>query len=148
MMSGQQDERAPRIVVGVDGSEPSMEALRWAVRQAELMRGSVRALAVWDAYTGYGAVPFVDIDEMEKAVHTTLTKTVDEVVGAEQRVPVHAETVRGDAAEVLVDESRDAEMLVVGNRGHGRFASALLGSVSDRCAHHAKCPVVVVHRGE
>lgn len=65
---------------------------------------------------------------------------------AQQAVPVRAETMRGDAAQVLVDASRDADMLVVGNRGHGRFASAFLGSVSNRCAHHAKCPVVVVHR--
>lgn len=147
-MSEQQVQQTQRIVVGIDGSEPSKAALRWAVRQAELTHGTVRALTVWDTFTGYGRVPYVEADEVEKAAHTTVTQTVEEIAGAQRLVPVQVETVRGDAAEVLVDESRHADLLVVGNRGHGRFASALLGSVSDRCAHHAKCPVVVVHRGE
>jgi nucleotide-binding universal stress UspA family protein len=137
-----------RIIVGIDGSEPSKAALRWAIRQAELVHGEVEALAAWDAYTGYGRVPYVDADVVEKLAETRLFAAIDEVAGPDAPVPVHGRTVHGDAAQVLVDSSRDADLLVVGNRGHGRFASALLGSVSDRCAHHAKCPVVVIHHAE
>lgn len=138
--------RSQRIVVGIDGSEPSKAALRWAIQQAGAVHGEVEALAAWDAYTGYGRVPYVEMDAMEKLAETRLFEAIDEVAGPDAPVPVHGRTVHGDAAQVLVDASRDADMLVVGNRGHGRFASALLGSVSDRCAHHAKCPVVVIHR--
>lgn len=146
-MSERQEQPAQRIVVGIDGSESSKAALRWAIQQAELTNATVRALSVWDAYTGYGHVPFVDPDDLEKAVQTALSETVEDVVGPQSRVPVDAQAMRGDAAEVLVAESRQADLLVVGSRGHGRFASALLGSVSDRCAHHARCPVVIVRPG-
>lgn len=144
-MSSGEEPRTKRIVVGIDGSEPSKAALRWAIQQAALVRGEVEAFGVWDAYTGYGRVPYIEADIVEKLAETRLFDTIDEVAGPDAPVPVHGRTVRGDPAQVLVDASRDADLLVVGNRGHGRFASALLGSVSDRCAHHAECPVVVIH---
>lgn len=137
--------RTQRIVIGIDSSEPPKAALRWAIRQAELVHGEVEALAVWDAFTGYGRIPYVEADLMEKLAGTRLSESIDEVAGPDPSVRLHGRTVQGDAAQVLVDASRDADLLVVGNRGHGLFASALLGSVSDRCAHHAKCPVVVIH---
>ncbi|MQA79640.1 MAG: universal stress protein [Streptosporangiales bacterium] len=134
-----------RIVVGVDGSEESKEALAWAVRQAALVDGEVEAIMAWEfPMTYYGWVPEIDIDEYANRDRATLDKCVREATADHPDVKVTGDLRRGNAAQVLVDAARNAELLVVGSRGHGAFAGALLGSVSDRCTHHATCPVVVM----
>lgn len=141
-------EQGPRIVVGVDGSDPSKAALRWAVHQAELVGGSLDAVAVWEyPSTYYGWVPEADLDGLDEHVEATLTETLDEVLGSDPAVEVRRHVLRGDPTTMLLDVAAGASLLVVGNRGHGAFAGALLGSVSYRCVHHATCPVVVVHAG-
>ncbi|HZD98640.1 MAG TPA: universal stress protein [Micromonosporaceae bacterium] len=135
---------AKRIVVGVDGSTQSQQALRWAARFASTMQARINAVAVWDFPVTYGwglPADWNPGDDMKKL----LTETVELALGPE-RAPDMTLTIRqGGAAHVLLEESADALMLVVGSRGHGGFAGLLLGSVSAAVAEHATCPVLVVH---
>ena len=138
-------ENAQRIVVGIDGSQPSRLALQWAMRQAELTGATVDAIHVWDVPAVYGMTPLVVMpDDMENAAERMVTDTVLEVAGAHPAVSVHGRAVRGYPAAVLLGAAQGADLLVVGSRGHGGFVGALLGSVSQLCIHHATCPVVVI----
>ena len=144
------DTRSKRIVVGVDGSEHSKRALRWAAHLARLERAPIEAVLVWEppAPAGYGwnfmESGWDPIPEMQKS----LTATVDEVFGAQRPPLLTLHTVVGYPAVQLVRISADAALLVVGSRGHGGFANLLLGSVSAKCSQHAQCPVLVVHDTE
>ncbi|MCP2168569.1 universal stress protein [Goodfellowiella coeruleoviolacea] len=141
-MAGQQGYQ---IVVGVDGSPASKAALRWAVWQAGLTRGTVTALMAWDAPPLYDFELPAELDPEHLAART-LTDAVREVTaeaGAEP-VTVHTRIAQGNAAKALLDAAKDADLLVVGSRGHGGFTGLLLGSVSLHCTQHANCPVVVI----
>jgi len=134
-----------RIVVGVDGSEPSKAALRWAARIATLSASRIQAVIAWDYPANYGFPvqawnwqPDVDADLVMK-------KTLDEVFSGHPPPGLETHVLRGHARDVLLQASDGAEMLIVGSRGHGGFAGLLLGSVSAACAEHAHCPVLVVH---
>lgn len=133
------------IVVGVDGSEPSKEALRWAARQAGLTGTALHVVAAWafPASWGWAVAPLNDFDP-EADTRRGVEAMVKEVLGPQAEV--HLEVVEGRPAQVLLHAAADAELLVVGNRGHGAFAGMVLGSVSEHCVHQASCPVVVVHR--
>jgi nucleotide-binding universal stress UspA family protein len=134
----------PVLVVGVDGSAGSKDALRWAARQAALVGGEVHATTAWHLPTTYGYAPdYADVDFAAEA-RRMLDEVVAETLGATPSVPVLVSVVEGHAAAVLIEASRAAELLVVGSRGHGVFAATLLGSVGQHCVHHATCPVVVV----
>ncbi|MGW2373132.1 universal stress protein [Kitasatospora sp. NPDC001683] len=133
-----------RIVVGIDGSEPSKAALRWAVGQAVLTGATVHAVAAWEYPSLYGwFAPMVD-EGFEQAARRTLTAEVNEVIGPQRPVEVRESLVLGHAAEVLLEAAEGADLLVLGSRGRGTFARTLLGSVSTRCAVHGVCPVVIV----
>jgi nucleotide-binding universal stress UspA family protein len=134
-------------VVGIDGSQPSRLALQWAMRQAELTGATVDAIHAWDVPAIYGMTPLVVMpDGMENAAERMVTDTVLEEAGAHPVVSVRGRAVRGHPAAVLIGAAGGADLLVVGSRGHGGFAGALLGSVSQHCIHHATCPVVVIRR--
>ncbi|MBD0693190.1 universal stress protein [Streptomyces sp. CBMA123] len=142
--SGPAPGRKRRIVVGIDGSEPSKAALRWAVDQAVLTGAAVHAVAAWEYPALYGwFAPMVD-EGFEQAAHRTLTAEVDGIVGPERPVEIRESLVPGHAAEVLLEAAENADLLVLGSRGRGTFARTLLGSVSTRCAVHGVCPVVIV----
>ncbi|CAL9325868.1 universal stress protein [Streptomyces sp. SudanB182_2057] len=135
----------PRVVVGADGSPDSHAALRWAVRYAELIDGTVDVVVAWDMPGAYGwAALAVDADFDEAVARQLLRNELREVLGAEQGDSVRALVARGNTVEVLLTAAEGAAALVVGSRGRGGFARALLGSVSQHVAHHAKCPVVIV----
>jgi len=135
----------PTIVVGVDGSEPSRRALRWAARQATLTGAGLNVVTTWEFPATYGwAPPYPPGFDPEGDTRRAAQQTVDEVLGASPGVPVELTVVEGHPAPVLVEKSEGAELVVVGSRGHGAFAGLLLGSVSEHCAAHALCPVVVV----
>jgi nucleotide-binding universal stress UspA family protein len=136
------------IVVGVDGSPGSLEALRFAVAEAKLRNARVRLVVAWQ-------IPGVVVDALAPtlppdpaafeesgtaALEAALAELGDDVAGVEVQRVVRM----GSAADVLVEEAVGAEMLVVGSRGHRGVANLLLGSISNRCAHHAPCPVVIV----
>ncbi|MEU9995459.1 universal stress protein [Streptomyces sp. NPDC050848] len=139
---------AGRIVVGVDGSEPSLKALKWAAGQAALTGDSLHAVIGWEYPASWSAAPGVppDFDPEQLAqqiLDECLTKALDPAVAA----GVTRTVVGGNPAQALVDQAEGASLLVVGDRGHAGFKAAVLGSVSTRVAQHAPCPVVVV-RGD
>lgn len=141
------------IVVGVDHSEGAKAALRFALEEAKLRQATLRVVHAWQyGYIGAtgleGAYPAAggDIKELRDAAESALEETLRGSIRETDTVEIERRVVEGRAAAVLVDESRDADLLVVGSRGHGGFAGLLLGSVSQQCAHHAACPVVIVHR--
>ncbi len=138
-----------RIVVGVDGSSAAKAALAWAVGQAELTGASVEAVIAWHYPVMVGGVPFAPMSALETAdfgdfAATVLSDAIAETVAADTPVKVSSTVRPGDAAQVLLDAANGADLLVVGSRGHGGFTEALLGSVSQACVHHARCPVVIV----
>jgi nucleotide-binding universal stress UspA family protein len=139
------------IVVGVDHSPGAKAALIFAEKEARLRGATLRAVHAWQyGYIGYtgleGAMPALgsDIKELHAAAEAALEASVREAL-PDSDVEIERRTIQGVPAGVLVDESRDADLLVVGSRGHGGFVGLLLGSVSQQCAHHAECPVVIVH---
>jgi nucleotide-binding universal stress UspA family protein len=142
-------ENERRIVVGIDGSEPSKQALRWAIEQAGLTGATVEAIVVWEypATYAWGAVTVVDASELADASERVLVDTVAEVAGVDPPVHIDSHVITGHPAYALVQQAKGADLLVVGSSGHGGFVGALLGSVSQYCVHHATCPVVVI-RGE
>ncbi|MDQ0989169.1 universal stress protein [Streptomyces sp. V3I7] len=135
----------PRVVVGVDGSPSSQAALRWAERYAGLVGAEVDAVAVWEVPGQESwSAPAVDADLDEENARAWLTEELAQTLGPESAAPVRALLVRGHPVDVLLRASEEAEVLVVGSHGRGGFARALLGSVSQHVAQHAKCPVVIV----
>lgn len=134
-----------RIVVGVDGSPSSGQALRWALRQAALTGAAVDAVIAWRdpaAYVGYGWL--ISDSSYAEFAAKRLSDIVASAVTPGSGVTVRQHVVEGHPAQVLIDMARGADLLVVGNRGHGGFAGMLLGSVSQHCVANAPCPVVVV----
>ncbi|MGW2376671.1 MULTISPECIES: universal stress protein [Kitasatospora] len=135
----------PRVVVGVDGSQPSHAALRWAVRQAEMIGATVDAVGAWEPPSHFGwSAPVVDSTFDQELAERKFADELEAVLGTDCPVPVRRSMVMGDASDVLLDAAKGAELLVVGSHGRGGFTRALLGSVSTRCAQHATCPVVIV----
>ena len=139
------------IVVGVDGSEESLRALRFAVEEARIRGAEVKAVAAWyipPAVYGVGWVPPpIQLDEYERGASTTLDTCLAEAGVADSGISVTPLVREGQAADVLCAEAKDAALLVVGSRGRGGFRGLLLGSVSQQCAHDAPCPVVIMPRG-
>ena len=133
----------------MDGSASSIAALRWAVHYAELADGSVDAVIAWHfpvaSYgIGFTLVAAPDDADYSEPAAKMLSEALAEV-SPPPGVPVREHVVQGYPDLVLLDLAKGADLLVVGNRGHGEFTEALIGSVSRRCVHHAHCPVVVAH---
>ena len=144
---------AQRIVVGVDGSEHAAAALRFAVEEARLRKATLVAVHAWSyvplapIQTGYDTMElpptFVadDLEREEQAARTLLDEALSSVPAG---IEVERQVVGGPADDAILDQAAGAALIVVGSHGHGRLASALLGSVSSRVIEHAPCPVVVV----
>jgi nucleotide-binding universal stress UspA family protein len=136
------------IVVGIDGSSESQRALRFAVDEARARGDELRAVSVWsyepslltDHDTGFGAHD----KDRAAAAQTAAQAELDTVLAGAKEPATELLVCEGDPAQVLIEESREADMLVVGFRGRGSLTGALLGSVSRDCASHAHCPVTVV----
>ncbi|MBT2541132.1 universal stress protein [Streptomyces sp. ISL-44] len=144
----------PLIVVGVDGSNHSKEALRWAVEQARMVGGRVHAVMAWEwnrnPFAIGSAAAQVAEDEVvtaEEAARRKLADTVATTVGTSPGVPVFRRVEQGSPAQVLVDAAKEADLTVVGTRGYGGFKGALLGSVSQQVVQYAASTVVVVREG-
>jgi nucleotide-binding universal stress UspA family protein len=138
------------IVVGVDGSEGGQTALEFAAAEAALRKASLRVVCAWElptaAYAG-GLSSGVDasvIGAFRDDAQTLAREAVESVTHLQPDVACEGVAVEGQAAEILLQEAENAELIVVGNRGRGGFASLLLGSVSQQVVHHATCPVIVV----
>jgi len=178
-----------RVVVGVDGSAGSLQALHWALREAQLRGAPVHAVLAWQFHPGWsdaglGGMSPTDFGSgigdasgmpaplesgdllagtpesgvrgtsrriaAEELVSNVLDVAIGEALAGSGHVagypgvPVTQEVVEGHAAQVLLDAATGSDLLVVGSRGHGEFAGALLGSISQHVVSHASCPVVVV----
>lgn len=131
------------IVVGVDGSAGSVCALRWALEQAQLSGATVQAINAWEYPNMYGSYPLASDIDWRSNAQQILDVALNAVVGLDT-AKVSTTVVEGHPATVLLEASVGAELLVVGNRGHGGFVEALLGSVSQHVITHATCPVVVI----
>jgi nucleotide-binding universal stress UspA family protein len=141
------------IVVGVDGSDLSRSALRWAVDEAKVRRDRVVAVHAWEPplVVAVDIPPDPDPPESvpEQVAHGQEGAEVFvERIAAEFRgegVEIEPRAIEGEPAQVLIGLGDEADLLVVGSRGKGRLAGRLLGSISQEVAHHARCPVVI-HR--
>jgi len=139
------DDSTPRILVGVDGSGSSIVALQGATKIASAMNAHIRAVIAWE----YPAMFYPVSDwSPEDDAKSALDAVLRQVFGTQSPTNVDAEVRRGHASKVLIDESKNADLLVVGSRGHGGFAGLLLGSVSAACAQHSHCPVLITHRDD
>jgi nucleotide-binding universal stress UspA family protein len=138
-----------RILVGIDGSPAADRALAWALREARAHGATVVAVHAWQPPLVYDGgfsptpvlPPDVDFGDGAKEV---LDDALARIVGHEPGVIVESQVVEGAAGETLVTLAADCDLVVVGSRGHGSLLGMLLGSVSQHCAHHAPCPVVIV----
>jgi nucleotide-binding universal stress UspA family protein len=136
-----------RLVVGVDGSDASAAALRWALNEARVRSATVDVVHGWVyPYVGdiAGMAASVGADDLEQAARAVLDRSIRAAVSPPSEVTPNPVLVHGAAAPVLLDAARGAELLVVGSRGRGGFTGLLLGSVSQHCLHHSTCPVAVV----
>lgn len=139
------DNELRPIVVGFDGSTAAAAALRWAVDEARELNCPIDVISVWhmDYAVVMAPVPLAGVPDphsVEDAHRTVLDDATADVTGVELRRVL----IEGDVKKLLVEMSRDARLLVVGNQGHSPLTELLLGSVSSYCVHHATCPVVVV----
>ncbi len=137
------------VVVGVDGSSESVAALGWAARYAAATGARVRVVMAWHyppavETAAVGRAPETLTDEVRQAMQETLAKAVTDACAASSSDAVETQIACGHPAQVLIEQSRDADLLVVGSRGHGAFTGMMVGSVSIYCVTHAECPVVVV----
>ncbi len=156
-----------RIIVGVDASESSENALRWALQEADLRQ--VERVVIVHAYrppeirndAAY-ADAFLDAGAMQRRTESDRARRDEDETHVRQAAERLLERLLSDArtgsdgpdiellavpdgpAKTLIDLSRDADLLVVGSRGRGGFKGLLLGSVSQQCLQHSRCPVVVV----
>lgn len=135
---------ANRIVVGVDGSESSLQALRWARHLARPTGASIEIVTAWPTPIGWSDEGWVDDWSPKTAAEETVQKVVNDVFDDEPG-SVTVQVAPGSPAQLLIEAGRGAAMIIVGSRGHGGFAGLLLGSVSSAVAEHATCPVLVVH---
>lgn len=146
---------ANAIVVGVDGSDASLEALRWAADEARLRATSLRAVHAWSFIPaqplgdpGMLAMPAGDLAGQlgaeSDAARSALETALSDALGSDPDVELEQKLVEGDAGDALVAESANADLVVVGSHGRTGLKAALLGSVSRHVVSHAACPVVVV----
>jgi nucleotide-binding universal stress UspA family protein len=142
---------AGRVVVGVDGSHAAQDALGFGFDEAALRGVGLTAVRAWRSpyYDTVGAkggaIPWHVEAEVVLPAETDALR--DEVAGWRNKYPevdVRERVVHGSADQVLVDLARGAELVAVGSRGRGGFASLLFGSVGHAVLHHASCPVAVV----
>jgi len=139
------------FVVGIDDSEPATGALRWALAESQAHGARLVVVHAWDwPYVGeFGAfvnerLATADFDHAAAEVlHAMVAAARDP---ATDDVEVEERVVRGAPAQALLEAAAGADLLIVGSRGRGGFTGLLLGSVSQQCAQHATCPVVLVPR--
>ncbi len=143
------------IVVGVDGSAESREALRRAAAEARLRKVPLRVVHAWTFGYGVGLTntyaimgpsdaDVIEPSDLHRAAEHLLERTVTDSGVDLDGLTVERVVAEGGPTSVLLDLVSPSDLLVVGSRGHGGFTSLLLGSVSQQCAHHAPCPVVII----
>jgi nucleotide-binding universal stress UspA family protein len=141
-------EMRPVVAVGIDGSAESIAALGWASRYAAATGAKVRAVHAWHYPAALGVpegkAPEQVTGEVEQRMRDELAQAVAQVYPDPARAQVETAVRYGHPVQVLIDESKNADLLVVGHHGHNAFTGMLVGSVSIHCVTSAACPVVVV----
>lgn len=139
---------ARKVVIGVDGSDGSVLALRWAAYAGGLLGARLLVVTAWEYPPTFGwaaiAPEWNPADDAKKI----LEETARAAFGERWPEGMQFEVGEGGASKVLLDACEGATMLVVGSRGHGGFSGLLLGSVSANVAEHAPCPVLIIHGDE
>ena len=163
LASADRPQQSERIVVGVDGSQGSLNALVWAFGEARARKIPVHAILAWEYHPSWAraasmfplgdgsddGVPPAEFTDAAALVKNVLdaaisTATESDPDSASDPVPITQETVEGHAAQVLLESVSGSDMIVVGSHGHGGFVGAMLGSISHHVVSHSRCPVVVV----
>ena len=137
-----------RIIVGVDGSDYSKKALREGARLAQALDAPLEAIACWHDPSVYAA-PYRNISELKPETFRAhsqqmLETTLEEVFGQDRPARLSTRLLHGRPTELFVEESKNAQMLVIGRRGVGGVLGMILGSVSSALVFHAHCPVLIV----
>ncbi len=133
------------IVVGIDGSQASLQALRWAQHLAAPTAAPIEVITSWQPPYAWGDDGWITEWSPQQDAENAQREAIRQVFGDTPPTGLSTRVVCGSAAGTLIDAGRSAVMIVVGSRGHGGFAGLLLGSVSSAVAEHADCPVLVVH---
>lgn len=136
-----------RIVVGADGSDRSVQAVKWAIREARAHGGEVELIVAWEPpATSIFLTPTFQESDYKEQARRALEHVLAEVSGDLGGVEVHPRLVMGPGGDVLARESARADLLVIGSHGfgHGQLPGPHLGSVASYCVHHAQCPTLVV----
>ena len=140
-----QTNERPRIVVGVDASPESEEALRWAARYAEIVGGSLDVVHAWDLKHELAWLePLPPPARPTDLAREAMSEMLDNVLGPDWLSRGTMTIIEGHPAKVLVERAKGANLLVLGSRGLGGFDGLLIGSVSGTCATHATCSVTIV----
>jgi nucleotide-binding universal stress UspA family protein len=142
--TSQPQSEKPKIVVGVDGSEQSIAALRQADRLSRLLGARIEAVTTWSYPVAVSPYAMSADPSFEDIARDTLDEALKDAYGSDRPPLLTTVVQHGHPAQVLIERSKGAEMLVLGSRGRGGFAGLLLGSVSSECASHANCPVLFV----
>lgn len=136
------------IVVGVDGSPSSRKALAWAAAEAADHGAGLTVINAWEHTllppAGSVSVSERFVPDPSQRTAEDLVQVIKEVLGEDPPVPVQPQVKQGRPAKILIEESVGADLLVVGERGHGGFAGLVMGSVSQHVTAYAKCPVAVI----
>jgi nucleotide-binding universal stress UspA family protein len=135
------------VVVGVDGSPESIAALSWAGRYGAATGAVVWALHIWHYPTSAGLPPGITPESADDEVKANQRKELDEAIvkaNLDPAAQVESRIAYGHPAQVLINESQNVSLIVIGHRGRGGFTGMLTGSVSMQVVNHAACPVVVV----
>ena len=143
----------PGIIVGIDGSDHSEYALKWAMKEAAIRHAPLTVIIVHPVIAGFSgrAVAYPTDDALVDKARETAREEVDKTLaglGGPGPETVTVQGVSGFPAEVLITAGRDADMIVVGSRGSGGFKRLLLGSVSSQVTQHAQSPVVGIPSGD
>ncbi len=138
-----EQQRRPLIVVGIDGSDISIDALRWAVGQARLVGGEILAVLGWELPTAVWPAMVFDDVEFERDGAALVDRAAAAVGADAPDVTITTRVIRLQPRAALVEASQGADLLVVGSHGMGTLPGLHLGSVASYVAHHAACPVLV-----
>jgi nucleotide-binding universal stress UspA family protein len=134
---------SPVIVVGVDGSDLSVEALRWAAGQAKQTGAALLAVTGYETPVTIFLSPTYTEGDYARDAHEVLDRAVAKALGPDPDIPVEKRLVPIRPAHALTQAAEGAQLLVVGSHGRGELPGMHLGSVANFCVHHAPCPVLV-----
>jgi nucleotide-binding universal stress UspA family protein len=147
----QENSHTPLIVVGVDGSACSHDALQFAVKEARLRGGRLHIVTAWSVpvmvYAG-GYTAGIDPATFQQDAEAVSAAALEAAHGLDGDLVVEAAVTNEQPAAALISAGEDADLLVVGSRGLGGLSRLLLGSVSEQVAHHAQCPLIIIRAAE